>query len=520
MSRRHITKQQMELYMKYRGNEQYSQAACAAKVGISTRSGYTLDKGKHATQKAKRVRSHKTRSSGIDKVWDSELLPLLTSNPDLQPMTLFIHLQREYRDEAGEPLYDKSLIRTLQRRVAQWKATCGPSKEVCFAQTHRPGEQSLSDFTHMNTLEITINHNSFKHLLYHFRLVYSKWSYVMVVQGGESFQALSQGLQSALRMLGGSTRAHRTDSLSAAYKNLSESEQEDMTQRYQALCDNYGMTPTRNNKGVSHENGSVESSHGHLKNRIHQELLLRGHRDFPSVADYEQWLQDIVAHSNKRNSVNFAVEKNSLRPLPENPSMDYELVSVKVSHLSMIVIRNMTYSVPSRLAGHTLTVHVYQEKLLLYLGNAHVGCLPRQYKSAQRSRYVIDYHHVIHALVKKTAAFRYCQYRDDLIPKGAYQAIWQYIDSHYSLSVAPKMFLRLLKLAADYDCEQTLGEHVVELIKKDSHPLPIEQIESLFNRSQPRLPKEKTHQHPLKDYDQYIPHLTLPSQGEICHVEL
>lgn len=30
------------------------------------------------------------------------------------------------------------------------------------------------------------------------------------------------------------------------------------------------MQPTRNNTGVAHENGAIESPHGHLKNRIKQ----------------------------------------------------------------------------------------------------------------------------------------------------------------------------------------------------------------------------------------------------------
>jgi hypothetical protein len=42
------------------------------------------------------------------------------------------------------------------------------------------------------------------------------------------------------------------------------------------------MEPTRNNAGVSHENGSVEASHG-LKAGLHEALQLRGARDFASL---------------------------------------------------------------------------------------------------------------------------------------------------------------------------------------------------------------------------------------------
>ena len=44
--------------------------------------------------------------------------------------------------------------------------------------------------------------------------------------------------------------------------------QEDLTQRYQGLMRHYDMTPSRNNPGVAHENGSIESPHGHLKRAL------------------------------------------------------------------------------------------------------------------------------------------------------------------------------------------------------------------------------------------------------------
>ena len=104
-----------------------------------------------------------------------------------------------------------------------------------------------------------------------------------MVLGGESFVALSGGCQNALWLLGGAPEEHRTDSLSAAYHNLDQAAQDDLTRRYQELCAHYGMRATRNNRGVAHENGSVESAHGHLKRAIEQALLLRGCRDTTSL---------------------------------------------------------------------------------------------------------------------------------------------------------------------------------------------------------------------------------------------
>ncbi len=51
---------------------------------------------------------------------------------------------------------------------------------------------------------------------------------------------------------------------------------------------------TRNNKGVAHENGSIESSHGHLKNAVHDALLMRGPKEFDDLRSYRAFVDEIV----------------------------------------------------------------------------------------------------------------------------------------------------------------------------------------------------------------------------------
>lgn len=66
---------------------------------------------------------------------------------------------------------------------------------------------------------------------------------------------------------------------STAWKQQGEDGRRELTERYAALCRHYGMQGVRNNAGLGHENGSVESAHGHLKRRIRQALILRGSND-------------------------------------------------------------------------------------------------------------------------------------------------------------------------------------------------------------------------------------------------
>jgi hypothetical protein len=87
--------------------------------------------------------------------------------------------------------------------VAAWKALHGEAKEVMFELRHEPGMMGLSDFTELKGIEITIAGKPFEHLIYHYRLAYSGWEYAQIIQGGESFIALSEGLQNALFACGG-----------------------------------------------------------------------------------------------------------------------------------------------------------------------------------------------------------------------------------------------------------------------------------------------------------------------------
>ena len=252
MSGKHITKQQVHLYMKKR-NEGLAQITSAAKAAISERSGRRIEIGQ--LQPKKNARKGSSRKNPLDGVWELELIPRLEAEPQLTPMTLLELLQKNHPEE-----YSDKVLRTLQRRVKNWKALYGSEKEVMFLQEHPVGRQGLSDFTTLKNIEITINGKPFVHLLYHFRLAFSSWSYMKVICGGESYTALTSGLQEALWRLGGSPFEHRTDHLSAAFKNYGKQKmvdaRKDLTQRYETFCLHYNMKPTHNNLGEAHENGA------------------------------------------------------------------------------------------------------------------------------------------------------------------------------------------------------------------------------------------------------------------------
>src|SRR6516164_6218849 len=105
-------------------------------------------------------RTWRTRPDPLADVWP-RLEELLQREPTLRAKTLLGWLQQE------DPQRDRGRTRrTLERRVRQWKAQHGPAREVFFAQVHEPGRLGASDFTHMESLGVTIQGQAFPHLVY------------------------------------------------------------------------------------------------------------------------------------------------------------------------------------------------------------------------------------------------------------------------------------------------------------------------------------------------------------------
>ena len=489
-----ITDHQVNRYKELR--RRLTQEAAAAKVGVSVRTARRLEALTELPSQ-RPLRHWRTRLDPLAEVWDAEIVPLLRRAPGLTAVTLLEELQRRYpgRFAAG-------VLRTLQRRVRVWHALEGEPREVYFAQAHEPGRLALSDFTDARELAVTISGEPFAHRLYQFALAYSGWRHLEVIVGGESWVALSGGLQNALWALGGVPLQHRTDSLSAAFNNLAE--QEELTRRYHALCERYGMQATRNNLGASHENGAVESRQGTAKRAIEQALLLRGSRDFGALGEYRKFVADVALRLNTRIIPALTVERACLRALPSRRTTDYEEHDVRVTKFALIAVKSVTYSVPARLVGHRLKVRLYDERIEGWLGEHRVFEAPRlRATRSERHPRHIDFRHLLPALKRKPGALVRWRLRDALFPRSEYALMWQRLIERLPERRAAQTMIALLELAAGDGCEVQLAQELAVLIERDELP----DLERLTARLKPRpsqLPEVAVCLPPLADYDRLM----------------
>ena len=457
MAGKHITNRQVARYMDARriGRNQVQSADGA---DISTRSARRLDgDGRAATS----PRTYRTRVDSFAHVWSSEIEPLLRRDAKLKAVTLFADLQQRHPGR-----FRDGQVRTLERQVRQWRSIAGPSRPVMFPQEHPPGWQALLDFTDCTALAVTIAGEALPHRLGHVCCPHSGWQFAQVILGGESYPALAETLRLALEELGGVPQTLRTDSLSAAYKNLRQ--QEELTVRFAALCEHYGCVPTRNNLGVAHENGAVESPNGHLKDRLDQAMRLRGERDFASLDDYRAFVGGIVAVSNAPRAPAIAIERAALAALPRFAGVTWNEGLGTVSRFSLIRVLGLAYMVPSRLIGHRLVVRIYDDHLDFFAGQQAVHRSQRMH-NARRLRQV-DYRLCIEALIQKPGAFARLIYRDDLHPSPIYAQTWERLRERLSEHAACRTYVRLLHLAHEHACEAALGVRLTELMFSDALP--------------------------------------------------
>lgn len=462
MPGRHLTDHQLRLYMTNRQNDSVTVAAARAGIGRTTAYRLERDPVPPSQKKAPRARRRPDPLAGI---FDEEVVPMLQAAPAIRPVAVLGELLRRH------PELSPKVRRTLERRMRRWHALHGEEQELIFRQRHEPGRMGLSDFSDMTDLGVTVSGVPLVHLLYHFRLVYSGFEHAHVVLGGESFVALATGLQNALWTLGGVPAEHRSDSLSAAFRNLGLDTAKDLTRRYAALCEHYGMHPTRNNRGVAHENGSIESSHGHLKRAIVDALLLRGSSDFEDVGAYRAFIDEIVGRHNARHAARIETERATLRALPTRRTDNFEETTVRVTRSGGFVLKKCFYSVPSRLVGHRLRVRLFDDRLEVFAGTTAVGTMPRvRADNAGNRAHVVDYRHVIHSLRKKPMALAALVYREQLFPREAYRQMYHALREDGGERLACKTLVELLALAHEGACEAALAAELETSLEQGAVP--------------------------------------------------
>lgn len=460
-----------------------ARAAMASDMDLKTARKYI--KSSVLPSQARLPRDWRTRPDPFAEHWP-DIEVHLKELPALEAKTLFDMLRDKYPGR-----YEPGQLRTLQRHIQRWRALAGPSKEIMFSQLHRPGEAAQTDFTHAVELGVMIAGQLFVHMLCVLVLPYSNWQWATVCLS-ESMAAIRKGVQRALFQLCRVPMYHQTDNSCAATHQIGggadvfikEEGRRPFNKDYLALMRHFGMTPRTTEIGAKEQNGDVEASNGALKRRLLQALLLRGSRDFESVAAYQEWLDAILRKTNANRGSRVAEELSQMRELSVDQLPEYTEEDVKVSEWSTIRIKKCSYSVPSRLIYEKVRVRIYEDKLeVYYSGILQLTCEKLRGKNSHR----IEYRHVIESLVRKPGAFSRYVYKEEMFPSITFRKAYDVLQVNYAGTKGDLEYLRILYLAArtmESEVEQALyfilirneipsSENIkIELVAKNEIEIP------------------------------------------------
>lgn len=492
-----VTDIQVRIMMRERQKGR-SQEQAAASANVKSRQTVAkYEKTEPFPSEGKGPRRYRTRQDPFAADW-AEVVGMLAQAPELEAKALFDWLceQHPHQYQAGQ-------LRTFQRRVAAWRALNVPQLAV-LAQVHRPGEVMQTDGTWLNELGLTVQGVPLRAVLIHCVLVYSNWEWGCLARS-ESLAALQLGLQQTLQKLGHVPHYHQTDNASAATYRLGVAERPEAEgkrgyiQGYLHLLDHYGLKPRLIHIGAPHENGDVESANGSLKRAVEQHLLLRGQRDFDSISAVEAFVQGVMAKRNERRQERLAEEVAVMKPLRVGLLATHQRLYVRVSQGSLIRVLKNSYSVPTSLIGHTVTVYVHEWHLEVYYGRELVETWPRLSGS---HHYQLNYRHLIETLLRKPGGFRDYRYREALFPRLIFRQAWEQLGQWYAPRKADLIYLRLLHLAA-----RTLESEVVgalEVLVHQGQPWDERDVEALLAPQTPAIPTMEIPAVSLAQYDHLL----------------
>jgi hypothetical protein len=165
------------------------------------------------------------------------------------------------------------------------------------------------------------------------------------------------------------------------------------------------------------------------------------------------------------------------------------------------------YSVPSRMIGAALNVHIYDNRLEFFSGIQRILTLDRVHPKGKRRMRVIDYRHVVHSLVKKPMAFYNAELRDDILPNKDWRRLWQDVMKRLSAKDACYLIVDALSLASQLSDEEKVAHALRQLLASTKEPSTEDLRRQLAIPLDDKLPDalaQVVDQHPLSAYDQFL----------------
>jgi len=292
---------------------------------------------------------------------------------------------------------------TVRRYVAEVRRRMDvPLVEVMVPQHHPLGEEAEVDF---GSASVYLAGALVEVSMFIMRLSASGRGYARAYLN-EAQEVFLDGHVRAFEHYDGVPKRIRYDNLKAAVERVLKGRDRIESDRFIALRSHYGFDSFFCQPGLkgSHEKGGVEGEVGRFRRR---HLVPVPHVN--SMAELNDMLTAGCAKDDRRFiaqrritvAEHFALEADTLRPLP-GERFDFTVVQAhRVDRKSRVSVRGCLYSVPARHVGKRLDVRIGAETIDVYDGATVVARHARALKGDE----VLALDHYLEVLAIKTGAF-------------------------------------------------------------------------------------------------------------------
>jgi len=462
------------------------------KAGMHRDTGSKYIKMGQLPSEIKKQRHWRTHDDVFEFVEDD--IKELLGEPKVNAKTILISLQDKHPGK-----FKDHMLRTLQRKVKDLKIDMKKERDVVFSQEHYPGKRMMLDWTFCTELNIKVNGEKFDHKLCHAVLAYSGWECATICYS-ESMLSLKHGFQEAVFRLGKVPLILQTDNSSAATHQVSRNSKErSFNDSYTSFMEHFGVEPQTINVGCPNENGSVESSNGHIKNRINQALILRGNREFYSVDEYRNFLESVLAAANAPRMEKLKEELKYMKDAPPIRLPEYNEERHRVSRQSFVRLMKVTYSMPSQYIGEELRFRIYEDRIDVWHKSKSLFEVKRVHGDRGAS---INYRHIIGSLRRKPGAFSEWKYHKHMFPTMTFRRLYDALKTRYDNRRADREYLDILYLASG-EGEKQVESHLQDMLTSGTKNIGLDPLKVLMKITPPTHEVEELEPQ-LSEYDQLI----------------
>lgn len=284
------------------------------------------------------------------------------------------------------------------KKIKAASAKPRPSKDVFIRQEYAPGKECEYDW---GEVKLEINGEQVKLMMAVFTFAHSNGRYAYIFRHQNTL-ALMEAHRNFFKEVHGVPELMVYDNMKVAVEITEDGKKPTIT--LQRMVNFYHFAFHFCNIRAGWEKGHVERSVEIVRSRA-----FKPRTKFSSIEEAQEWLSKICRQMNSeagsistRDKV-FKLQEdlNALLPYPGEMGC-FELIDCSVDKLSTIVYKYSHYSVPDTLAGKSVLVKVYSEKLVIY-DNDHKKVAEHE-RSYLKNDWKIDINHYLNTLLRKPGA--------------------------------------------------------------------------------------------------------------------